>query len=70
MLVFVQSLVPYNCPLKEEHRAGTKMLPLFSLWLLKKDIYTDTVLFSSTWKNMPPFHFHADHRIELFALLC
>lgn len=60
-LVLVQNTVPCNCLLKAECHAGTKTSPVFPVKLLRTDIYTDTVHFHSTWKNMPPFHLHADH---------
>lgn len=37
--------------------------------LLKKDIYTGTVHFYSTWKNMPPLHFHVKYKTMCSLML-
>lgn len=45
--VLVQSTLPCICLLKAECSTRTKLLPFFPLWLLQKDIYTDsTFLFN------------------------
>ena len=41
--VLVQSTLTYICLLKAECSTRTKLLPFFPLWLLKKDIYTDSI---------------------------
>lgn len=67
-LVFVQSLVPYNCPLKAECRAGTKMLPRFFVASEKGYLYWHNPLLFNLEKYAT-FHFHADHRTICSFLL-
>lgn len=75
--VLVQSTLPYICLLKAECSTRTKLLPFFPLWLLKKDIYTDSTFlfnlekyaslsFSCRPRNYLPFNFRSASRWVVF----